>query len=79
MTLSGFVDIVSFRANNPVDDPSRLDPIPFVWREDPEVFRQIVDRLFHWPGSSAPRKFGQHDAATNNKLEIQDLLLSARM
>ena len=78
MKLSGFVNVVPFRCNNSIDDSPRLDPLPFVRGDEPEVLRQIVDKPPHWPRSRAARQFGQHDgAASNDELQIQDLLFKA--
>ena len=78
MNLSGFVNIESFGRDQPVDDASRLNPLSFIWGDDAEVFRQVVDKPFHFSGSSAPRQFRQdHGAQSNDEFKIQDLLLKA--
>jgi len=63
MYLSGFVNIESFGCDKPVNDASRLNPFSFIWGNDAEVFRQVVDKPFHLPGSSAPRQFRQNHGA----------------
>ena len=78
MNLSGFVNIESLGRDQPVDYASRLNPLCFIWGDDAEVFRQIVDKPFHFSGSSAPRQFRQHHGAqTNHEFKIQDFLFKA--
>src|SRR5437773_7451459 len=78
MKLSGFVNIVSFGSHNSVEDLARLDPFSFVRRDNPEIFREFIDKSPHRSRARASRQFRQHHGtAANNELEIEDLLLKA--
>ncbi len=49
MNFPGFVNVVASSGHEPIDDPSRFDPLPLVGSDDPEVSCQVVDESLHWP------------------------------
>ena len=78
VNLPGFLDSVSFRLPKSIHDPSRLNPFPLIRRDDVQIFRQTIDKSSHQRRARATRQFGQHHrAATNDELEIENLLFKA--